>query len=550
MLYQELIKKHEELIKKHEGLQNKYDNAILELNNLKKIVFGSRRETICKFENIESGGQTSLFETSTEEIQKNIENEIIEETEKIMVTRKKKSKKAGVKRSALKDIQFETVEHIIDKNSKCPNCENDLNIVGKKLIRQEVEYIPAKLRVINFVQATYKCIYCGTKESDNEVPTFIKAKLPNPILTHSFASSSLITEIMYQKYFMGSPLYRQESFWEERGLILPRNMMANWLIKTSEYYLEPLYNLMSKVLKSKCQLLHVDETTIQCNKEKDREPKNKSYMWVMVSGELEETKGAIFKYEASRSAETAKAFLEGYTNDIMTDGYAAYNDSNSAHHFKCWAHCRRYFYESIPLDSNKKMITSSSGYTGVKYCDKLFKIEREIANLSVPEKVLKRNELSKPIVNDFFDWVSRTKNETVVTNNKLLKALTYAINQQGGLMLFLEHGHAPLSNNLVERKIRPFAIHRKNWLFSDSVAGAKSTQIIYSLIESAKLNNLHIWGYLKYLLDNLPQIEELQDETILAKFLPWSKELPDDILNIDNSVEDPLLKDKQHKILI
>ena len=543
MLYQELMKKYEEL-------QTKYDNAILELNSLKKIVFGSRRETICKTENIESGEQISLFETSTEQIQENIENEIVEETEKIIVKRKKKSKKAGIKRSALKDIQFETVEHIIDENSKCPNCGDDLNILGKKLIRQEVEYVPAKLRVINFVQVTYKCVSCGTNESDNESPTFVKAKLPNPILTHSFASSSLITEIMYQKYFMGAPLYRQESFWEEKGLILPRNMMANWIIKTSEYYLEPLYNLMIKNLKSKCQLLHVDETTIQCNKEKDRDPKNKSYMWVMVSGELEKTKGVIFKYEASRSGETANNFLEGYTNDIMTDGYAGYNDSKCDNHFKCWAHNRRYFYESIPLDKNKKMITSSTGYTGVKYCDKLFKIEREIANLSVPKKIITRNELSKPIVNEFFDWVNKIKNETIVTNNKLLKALTYATNQKEGLMLFLEQGHAPLSNSLVERRIRPFAIHRKNWLFCDSVAGAKATQIMYSLVESAKLNNLHIWSYLKYLLDNLPQIENLQDETILEKFLPWSKELPKDILNIENPVADPLLKDKQHKILI
>ena len=166
MLYQELMKKYEEL-------QTKYDNAILELNSLKKIVFGSRRESICKTENIESGEQISLFETSTEQMQENIENEIVEETEKIIVKRKKKSRKAGIKRSALKDIQFETVEHIIDENSKCPNCENDLNVLGKKLIRQEVEYVPAKLRVINFVQVTYKCNRCGTKESDNELPTFV-----------------------------------------------------------------------------------------------------------------------------------------------------------------------------------------------------------------------------------------------------------------------------------------------------------------------------------------------------------------------------------------
>ena len=249
-----------------------------------------------------------------------------------------------------------------------------------------------------------------------------------------------------------------------------------------------------------------DETTIQVNKEHGRSPTSNSYMWVLSSGELEKTKGVIFKYSPSRSGEMAKEFLKGFKGIIVTDGYAGYNDVEDVIHAECWAHARRYFYESIPLLENKKMDTTSDGYIGVIYCDKLFEIERQIAELSVQEKKDKREELSKSILKEFFTWVNTTLNTKIVVNNKLKKSLVYAQNQQKELSEFLNDGRIPLSNSLAERAIRPFAVHRKNWLFADTPDGAKANATMYSLIESAKLNKLKIYNYMKYLLEELPQL--------------------------------------------
>ena len=261
-------------------------------------------------------------------------------------------------------------------------------------------------------------------------------------------------------------------------------------------------------------------------------------MWVLCSGEQEENKGVVFKYEPSRSSETAKKFLDGYTGILVTDGYAAYNEIEGITHAECWAHCRRYFYESVPLDEHKQMDTSCEAYKGVEFCNELFKIEEEIAELNNEQRLKIRQEKSAPILKKFFDWVTLTSDKKIVLSNKLNKALTYASNQRKELSEFLNDAKIPLTNSRAERTIRPFAIHRKNWLFADTVEGAKTNAVMYSLVESAKLNNLNIEKYIKYLLEEIPQLDNPSDKKILKKYLPWSKELPADILNFQGTYKE------------
>ena len=254
---------YDELMKKYQDSQIEIENLKLELQNLKRMIFGSKSESIKKPEKIIEGEQSSLF---SDKIQ--TEEEIVEQVEKnieeITVYRKKKAKtrKAGVKRSNLKEIEIE-IKHIklpVDENGKiltvCPTCGGELKEIGKKIIRQEIEYIPAKLKIIEYVEYRYKCKECGEEGSENANSVFVNSKVPNPIISHSFASPSLVGEVIYQKYFSGMPLYRQEKMWYDKGLILPRNMMANWVIKVSEYYLESLWKLMLKELKKNCEVLH------------------------------------------------------------------------------------------------------------------------------------------------------------------------------------------------------------------------------------------------------------------------------------------------------
>ena len=410
---------YEELLENYNKLQLKYENTKLELDNLKRIVFGVKREYTPKQEQLENSVQCSLFDKE-KEVDEELQKQVEETVEELTVYRKKNKRKtvAGIKKEQLKNTEIQVIEYKLNPEEKCPECGNELEEVSKEIVRKEITYIPAKILITNYVQYTYKCKKCGTKESENASSTFVKTQVPKALLAHSFASPSLSTEVIYQKYYLGVPLYRQEKMWDDKGLVLPRNMMANWNIKISEYYLENLYKLMHKKMKAESELLHCDESTMQCNKEVGRKATSNSYMWVLSSGELEKQKGVIFKYSPSRSAETAKEFLKDYKGILVTDG------------------------------------------------------------------------------------------------------------------------RIPLTNSLAERAIRPFAVHRKNWRFADSVEGAKANAVYYSLIESAKLNNLNIEKYIKYLLDTIPQMDNPSNEKELERYLPWSKELPNEILNFQGTYEE------------
>ena len=266
------------------SLKVENENLQLQLQNLKKMIFGSKRERTPNQEESANKEQISLFPPKSEEEQ----NEQVQEEQKQQIEditvhekkgRKKKENIAGIKKRNLKDVEIVKYEHVLDDTeNKCPKCNSELEVIGKKVIREEIVYVPAKLEIHTIVQYVYKCKNCGKKDSENETPTIVKAQIPKPLLTHSFISCSLATEVLYQKYYMGVPFYRQEKVWDDRGLVLPRNMMAKWAIKINEYYFESLYNLMFKKLKENNKVGHSDETTIQCNKEAGRKASSNSYM--------------------------------------------------------------------------------------------------------------------------------------------------------------------------------------------------------------------------------------------------------------------------------
>ena len=192
----------------------------------------------------------------------------------------------------------------------------------------------------------------------------------------------------------------------------------------------------------------------------------------------------------------------------------------------CWAHVRRYFIESIPLDNSGKELSGSKGAEGREFINLLFKVEQETKDLSYEEKKQKRQEASRPILDAFWSWVEKTA-ALATTNEKLTKALVYAQNQKKYLETFLEDGRLPISNNLCEATIRPFATARRAWLFADTPKGAKANAILYTLVESARANQLNVFEYLKYLLAEIPNSGYLEHPQILDEYLPWSKSLPE-----------------------
>ncbi len=171
---------------------------------------------------------------------------------------------------------------------------------------------------------------------------------------------------MYLKFMLGVPFNGQEKEWFCMGLVLTRADMANWTIRCSEEWFLPIYQrIHGQLLKS--EVLHMDETRIQCNKEDGRKASTDSFMWVMHSAVCEEVQAAYFYYSQSRSTGVAKSLLGEYPGYLITDAYAGYNKAGNYKGCLCWAHCRRYFVESIPLDNKGKEIPGSKGAEGREY---------------------------------------------------------------------------------------------------------------------------------------------------------------------------------------
>lgn len=507
------IENQEKLIEKQ---RIQIDNMIQALLHARKKIFGSSSERT------QIEGQMNLFDSVQE-----LASELLKEQKKVTVKSHEKSpRRPGVREEMLAGLPKEIEEYVVNPEETCPKCEGALKVIGKELIRTEVEFIPAKLKVKQIVRQVAKCEECGAKESEGKAPVFVKAAMPAPVLAHSISTPSLVAQIMYQKFVMGLPLNRQEKDWFRMGLVLPRANMAHWVIRCSEEWLAPIYDRIHEKLLS-CEIMHMDETRIQCNKEEGRKASSNSFMWVMRSGASESVQAAYFHYSKSRSTEVAKSLVVNYSGYLVTDAYAGYNKAGTYTRCLCWAHCRRYYIESIPLDKSGKEIKGSKGAEGRAYIDLLFKIEKEIEDLSSEEKKQKRQEASKPILDAFWTWVAETSVK-YTTNEKLTQALTYSTNQRTCLETFLEDGKIPISNNLCEANIKPFATARRAWLFADTPKGAAANAVLYTLVETARANELDVYEYLKCLLTEMPNNHHLQDPAILDKYLPWSKELPEE----------------------
>ncbi|MCB2314310.1 IS66 family transposase [Clostridium tagluense] len=457
-------------------------------------------------------GQCFLFGELIDEFSDKTENKVINIKEHKRPVRKK-----GDRENLIKALSHEVIECVLNaEEAICKICGSELKIIGKKKVRSEMEYIPAKLVMKDYVQYVYKCIECG-KNDTNPYDSISCAPVPAPVLSHSFASPSCMAWVMYQKYMMSVPLYRQEKDFKRMGAELKRDMMANWVIRSSEYWLMPLYEKMHEQLL-KCGVIMSDETTWQVNHEDGKKASSKSYIWIHRSGNCEGPPIILYKYTSSRSGDHAKKFLGGFHGYHVSDAYAGYEKVEGITRCLCFSHLRRYYLEAIPLDSGKKEILGSGGAIGRAYCDKLFRLERKWKELSPEERGKNRLIYSVPVLDAFFVWAENT----FTNQENLKKALGYTLNHKKYFTNFLLDGRIPLSNNLSEIAVKPVAITRKNSLFSDSPEGAEASATVFSIINTAAANNLDAYKYLEYLFRKLPNSNFASNSSVLDKYLPWA----------------------------
>ncbi|MBR1842051.1 MAG: IS66 family transposase, partial [Oscillospiraceae bacterium] len=222
----------------------------------------------------------------------------------------------------------------------------------------------------------------------------------------------------------------------------------------------------------------------------------------------------------SRKPENAKAFLEGFSGWLHADGYQGYHTlPESIRVVGCMAHARRKFDEALNVLPKEAQVGSEAA-KGVAYCTKLFNIEKEIADLPIEEKLKERREKAKPVLDAMYAWANELMPKTA-GKSALGKALNYLVEQWKYLVRYLEDGRLELSNNRAERSIKPFVMGRRNWLFANTPAGATSSAVIYSIIETAKENGLDPYRYLLWIFREAPKVKK-KDDSWFKTFLPSS----------------------------
>ena len=500
------------LSKTLEEIQKENKNLKEENEYLKRKLFGTKSET-SKSLGFE---QLSLFDEAEAEANPDEEQFILEEVK----FNKKKKYKGQLDDKLSKLPHIEVIMTLPESELVCPVCNSKLVPVGKKFVRHEIEFVPAKLKVRDVYTTTYECRKCRA----NGKSVMKSPGIPEPVIPHSYASAESVAFVMKQKFVNGVPLYRQESEWKQMGLDLSRTTMANWIIYSSEHWLKPLTDRMHEILLES-KHAHADETPVQVLNEPGKKATTKSYMWVYSSIRESSKPIRIFEYKPDRKAENPQKFLENFSGTLISDGYGGYNNIAGAVNAYCWAHARRKFYEALPADM--KDVSDTLAYTGLKKIAKLFAIEKEIDTFPPEDKVKIRQEKSKPLVDDFFSWCADAQNKSL-TRSKIGKAIQYALNLEKGLRVYLDDGLVPMTNSLDERNIRPFTVSRKNWLFSTSTKGADASASIFSLIETAKANRLSPFDYIEYILEIMPQIDIIQHPEKIDWFMPWSEQIKEE----------------------
>lgn len=499
-------------------LKQERDNLKAEVELLTKKLFGASSEK--RKGPLQNPDQLSIFdvcddlgvfnEAEAEENQENTEIEEQFQTPPKTKTRKKKATHAETFAGLpVKKVYIDVPE---DKKT-CESCGTPLEEVGEEFDHREIEFIPAKIRVIEYYSKTMKCPKC----EEDELPFMHKGRDYSFHRIHGMASASTVAWVMYQKYCNCVPLYRQEKDWEQYGFKVGRATLARWVIKNAEEFLAPLYGYFMRVFLTRTFAM-ADETPVQVLKEPGRRAETKSYMWLYRTGEDDGPPIILYKYSETRAGYNASDFLKDFKGYLMCDGYSGYNLVRNAKRCSCWAHVRRYLLDAIPKGKNNDYTLPA--VQGVLYVNKLFDQERKIKQKhNTPEAIKEaRLQKEKPILEGFWAWLD---SQHPTKGSRMDKAVTYIRNRRPYLETYLEDGRCSFSNNASERNVKSLVMGRKNWLFSDTPNGAVASEQIYSIIETAKANGVNVYHYLTWLFEKGPS--SLMSDQELEQFAPWNE---------------------------
>lgn len=427
-------------------------------------------------------------------------------------------KTSGKKETDMSGLPVNRIDHYMSNSELIDEFGEDGWKQLPDVISKRYKFIPAKVEV----DEHHVGVYASKKDGH-----MVKAKHPSGLLKASPVSPSLAAAIMNGKYVNAVPLYRLEKEFERYGLAITRQNMANWMIRLGETYISVMYDYLHQLIYD-YHVIQADETPVLVNKD-GRAAGSKSYMWVYRSGYMNPEKQIVlYEYQLTRNASHPREFLKDFKGICVTDGYQVYHtlekEKEDLTIAGCWVHMRRRFeqaQEVIPKNARKGTVS----YMAMKQIQAIYREEGKLKDLTSEERLEQRQAIIKPLVDAFFVYLKKNQADVPGTG-KLRDAFTYALNQEKYLRVFLDDGDVPIDNNASERAIRGFCVGKKNWQMIDTINGAKTSAMIYSIAETAKANNLKPYDYFEYLLEEIPKHMEDTDRSFLEELLPWSNKLP------------------------
>lgn len=475
-----LVERDSEIEKQNQEIEKLHHLLIQAKNNL----FGRRSE---KLEVVNSQICFSFAETPKEEAGAAEETEVIEVP---CHTRKKRTK-----REFPEDIERERIEYDLESIS-CPRCGNDMAVIGEEK-SEELEFIPARFKVLEHIKIKRACSSCKCGVYTAALPPEVKP------LERRAAGAGLLAQIMVSKYCDHNPLFRQEQIFKRHGIILPRKLLCGWVAGAVEL-LTIVYEKLIEVILSN-NYVQADETTLKVQDNTIEGKLHTGYLWAVLAP----PNLVYFHYAESRAGEVPKDLFKDFCGKVQTDAYAGYNTvflPGKCKRIGCMAHVRRKFIEverSSKRAGCQKILKLISG---------LYKIEREIKTLTPEERYRQRLRKSFILMRKLYETIRHEK-KYALPESPYYKALRYAWEQSIPMLQVLRDGRYELDNNLIENQMRPVALGRKNYLFAGSHDGAKRAAVLYSLINSCKLNGIDPFHYLSDVLRRIHtpgvKVEEL-----------------------------------------
>ena len=498
---------YERLIKENQQLEGRVRWLEEQLKVLSKTHYGSKHESAS--EDV-IGQMTMLFDEA--EVYAYLEDIKKKTSSVASYERTVKEERTYLLDKLPENAEVEIQVHeLSEEERKCPVCGSVMEAVGEEVVRT-LEIIPAKLVVHEDHYVNYVCKNCDGEDTEDDIGKRQFKKTPHVPMVYpgSCCSPAAAAFLMTQKFVMGSPLYRMEQDFRRRGVDLTRQTMSNWMIRCTEAWLVPLYEKLHGMLLS-AEIINADETELQVLREPGRKAQTKSYMWLYRTGKCAETPIILYEYQPGRGSEYPVSFLKGFTGYLQTDGYGGYDALKDVTHVGCMAHLRRKFHEAVTaLPGGKK---TGSAVEGEAYCERLFQLERAYEKLTPEERKQKRQEEAKPVLEEFLKWGST---RTAASKSKLGIALTYLHNNGKELSEYLTDGRLEISNNIAERSIKPFVIDRKNFLFANTPRGAKSSAVMFSIIQTAIASGLDPYAYLRYIFTEAPKMAAAKEDWVTA----------------------------------